>query len=120
MEKERLTNSPFMSPKVFKTLLSILQQKESSLINTPAKESAHRYLKLYSQRGIYTMFSQFKAEYIYILKMYNMFEQVINYLATMASSNKTAPEESLPSVTLQSVQASELHTSATHINASTG
>jgi hypothetical protein len=60
LEKSRLTNSPFMNPAVFKAFLNVLELKEASLHQNPEKESAHRYVKLFAQKGIYTMFKSFE------------------------------------------------------------
>jgi hypothetical protein len=81
-----------MNPQVFKAFLNVLELKETSLKNDPEKESAHRYVKIYAQKGIYTMFKRFKEEYIYILKMYNIFENVLNYLATTVTQHKQSPD----------------------------
>ena len=92
LEKQRLPNSPFMNPQVFKAFLNVLELKETSLKNDPEKESAHRYVKIHAQKGIFTMFKRFKEEYIYILKMYNIFENVLNYLATTVTQHKQSTD----------------------------
>jgi len=120
LEMQRLTNSPFMNPQVFKAFLNMLELKEHSLVQEPEAQTAHRYVKLFVQNGLYTMFKLFDEKFIYILKMYNIFENVLNYLATTVSQHKLSPEEPLSSFNLQKVQASELHLAATHVDMSTG